>query len=459
MKKLFAVLALLPALLCAQTTPIVPAGLIFQAAAARGIQYIQPTAAQSIINKKAAINWHNLILNAVGVASMGTVTAGVTGLVHMSTAVLGAFAVGHTIYDAYGAPLLQAEAPNPNDIAPPLQLTGTVAPSAGACAEYSMFASGFAQIGSVVAKHRRFAAASSTALVSNLSTPSNVGGLLVTFTPQGVQVLRDISGGLIAQFEVVDVVACAPALPVVVASAPAQQFIPPPVNFQPQPMPPTFAPGSIMPAQPDIQPAPMPRLQGDIAPAPFPPFAIRKQDASAPFPDLPPVLQPNGYACTRDSNGLLFCANPQGQVFNVQELPGVPPMHGSCACVGKLEECVKSCADIIPISQDLRELPIRVVSLPVPPVKVQVAPREGIEARGRRLTAEGKYREAIAALEQAVLLSSACATCWNALGYAHMLNQEYAAAIKAFDTALAIQPGYQNAAFLRKIAVGRIKTI
>ncbi len=193
-------LSLLAAVLHAQAPapPVVPAGLIYQAAAQQGIDYITPLAGQAIINTKAALNWRNVIIGLVSDGSIGVLTAGVSGVIHMSMALETALAAGHGYYDYAVRPLLANGAPNPGDIPPVLQMTGTVAPTATACTDNSMYA-----VSTTMAAKKKLK-------VSPPRATALIGGLSVTFTAQGVQVLRNISGGVISQFQVYDVVACVP---------------------------------------------------------------------------------------------------------------------------------------------------------------------------------------------------------------------------------------------------------
>lgn len=202
------ILAFIALPLVAQT-PVIPAGLVYQAAAANNIQYISPTAGQAIINQRATLNWRSILGSALADGSIGVLTGGLAGVIHMGLTAEVALAAGHAYYDRVGAPLLAAAAPNPNNIAPVLLITGTLAPSAGACVENSLFA--------VYAKN-----------IKPFSV--NVAGAVVSFTPQGVQVLRNISGQVIKSFQVIDVVACLP----LVAEAPVQPLtVPQPTSFHP----------------------------------------------------------------------------------------------------------------------------------------------------------------------------------------------------------------------------------
>lgn len=203
------VVALLAAsVLRAQTvsTPVIPAGLIYQAATQTGVQYIDPISGQAILSQRAALNWHNVATQVFGDASIGLLTAGLAGVIHMPVSAETALGAFHAYYDHTIAPLVAAGAPSPTAIAPVLPMNGTVAPSSTQCVENSIYA------------------------VYNKSAapvgPVLVGGLNVTFTPQGAVVLKNSAGQRIKGFEIVNVLACLPVAVVLPTSAPPVSPVP-----------------------------------------------------------------------------------------------------------------------------------------------------------------------------------------------------------------------------------------
>jgi hypothetical protein len=164
-----------------------PAGLIYQAAAEGGIDYVNPSTGQAIIAERASVNWKTIAGSALADGSIGVLAAGLSNVIHISRTVEIGLAAFHAYYDHSIAPIIAGAAPNPNGIPPVLQATGTITPSATACAEASIYA---------------------------VSAPSvlmtTVNGLSVTFASQGTQVLKRIDGSAVKQFKVVDVLVCQP---------------------------------------------------------------------------------------------------------------------------------------------------------------------------------------------------------------------------------------------------------
>ena len=178
-------------------TPQVPAGLIYQAAIQAGLQPISPVSGQAIINEKAAINWKNIAVKGLTNAALFTALGGVGGIVSIGTKAIEGLMVAHAVSDAEIVPLLEAAAPNPNDIPPVIRVADTVAPSADSCSESSMFVTPtkIKQGGIVM-----------------------VAGLQVSFTIQSPSVLRNAAGGKINKFQVVDVIACIPSTPPIIVT-------------------------------------------------------------------------------------------------------------------------------------------------------------------------------------------------------------------------------------------------
>ena len=173
----------------ADVSPVVAAGLIYQAAAAQGFNYIAPVSGQAIVAKKAGLDWRNMLTTLAANAPLGVLLSGLAGAISLSTNTEFALAGFHGYYDQALSPYLKAEAPNPNDIDPVLQMNGTVSPSAVSCQGNSMFAT---------FDHRH----------PPRAVTVSVQGISVSFSPQGVAVLRNISGKLIKQFQVIHVLSC-----------------------------------------------------------------------------------------------------------------------------------------------------------------------------------------------------------------------------------------------------------
>jgi tetratricopeptide (TPR) repeat protein len=70
---------------------------------------------------------------------------------------------------------------------------------------------------------------------------------------------------------------------------------------------------------------------------------------------------------------------------------------------------------------------------------------------GRRLTNEGRYREAVAELSQAIRLQADFALAYNARGYAWCLLHNYTAANDDLTRAIQLNPNYTNAYQLRAV--------
>jgi len=71
---------------------------------------------------------------------------------------------------------------------------------------------------------------------------------------------------------------------------------------------------------------------------------------------------------------------------------------------------------------------------------------------GRQLTQAGRYREAIAELDEAIRLAPGLAPAYNARGYARYLLRNYAGAIEDLTQAIRLNPKYVNAYEIRSWA-------
>lgn len=187
MKKLLLFLVFLVSLVSLGHAQSIPAGLIYQAGAAAGIDYINPLSGQAIINQKSALNWHKIAGQVLGDAPLGVLIGGLAKVIPVSAPIEIALGGFHAYYDQSIAPLVAQGAPNPNDIPPVLQMTASMSPSAAGCAEASIYAA---------------KAPPTVALTIN--------GLSVSYAYQGVAVLKHIDGSRLKQFSVVDVLVCLP---------------------------------------------------------------------------------------------------------------------------------------------------------------------------------------------------------------------------------------------------------
>jgi Flp pilus assembly protein TadD len=95
------------------------------------------------------------------------------------------------------------------------------------------------------------------------------------------------------------------------------------------------------------------------------------------------------------------------------------------------------------------------VQSPAPPGKPALIAAQH-EVRGRALTAEGKYDEAIAELTEAIRLQPDLARAYNARGYVYLLRRDNPHALADFDEAIRLSPGYTNAIQNREIVVKRM---
>ncbi|MGH9662907.1 MAG: tetratricopeptide repeat protein, partial [Bryobacteraceae bacterium] len=89
--------------------------------------------------------------------------------------------------------------------------------------------------------------------------------------------------------------------------------------------------------------------------------------------------------------------------------------------------------------------PIPVAPLAPKPRLQPAASAEQHNLRGRELTRQARYREALAELSEAIRLKPDFALAYNARGFAYQLLRDYTRAIEDFSRAIAINPKYANA--------------
>ena len=183
MKILISVLLTIP--LSAQT---ISNGTIYQSWIASGQSYITPLEGNQILNKKAGANWKTLTTTAVSSGTVGTIVAGLEGIISISPAGLAAMVLGNQAWNQFAGPLLDKEAPNPSEITSNVLMLNqslTVAP--GICGSGYIYA----------IYNRKLHAVG----------PITVDGLSVTYSPQGVAALRN-AAGYIKSLAVVHVLVC-----------------------------------------------------------------------------------------------------------------------------------------------------------------------------------------------------------------------------------------------------------
>jgi hypothetical protein len=212
----FAFLALLSAWMAApavaQTTTAItiPGGLVYQTGAQFGLDSIMPSAATAIIQQKVGLNWKTIGVRVLTDGSIGVLSAGLGGIISISKPILTGLAVGHGFIDTEVTPILSAAAPSGlANLAPVLQVTGSLVVTPGTCAEATIFVSQFPT--PTVPVSARAMLSRATKAASALPSPITVSimGANVTFTPQTVTVLKNAAGTNIKQFIPVDVLACA----------------------------------------------------------------------------------------------------------------------------------------------------------------------------------------------------------------------------------------------------------
>jgi tetratricopeptide (TPR) repeat protein len=74
-------------------------------------------------------------------------------------------------------------------------------------------------------------------------------------------------------------------------------------------------------------------------------------------------------------------------------------------------------------------------------------------ARGRQLTNEGKYTEALAFFDRAIQLNPDLPIAFNSRGFAYLKLRLYLHAIEDFELAIQLNPHYTNALWNRSVAL------
>jgi tetratricopeptide (TPR) repeat protein len=102
--------------------------------------------------------------------------------------------------------------------------------------------------------------------------------------------------------------------------------------------------------------------------------------------------------------------------------------------------------------------PAAIKALPAKPQPPAVEPplsrftAEQHNVLGRQLTKEGRYREAIVELTEAVRIAPDFALAFNARGYVRVLLRDWAGAVADLNRAILLNPAYGNAYQLRAVA-------
>jgi hypothetical protein len=197
--------------LAAQT---ISAGSVYQAASSRGIAYVIPPAGIQILQQRAGLNYKSLLNDFGKKGSIGAIILGVTKSVAMGTPWLVGLSVFSAFWQSEGEPLLQMAAPNPEALmSNVLMMNQSLTATPQACGEGIIFASSIALPGAPAALtasnlKKRLKAGGA------VSISVEIGGLTVSYTPQGSAVLVNSAGSQIKNFIVLDVLGCgnAPAV-------------------------------------------------------------------------------------------------------------------------------------------------------------------------------------------------------------------------------------------------------
>jgi len=73
-------------------------------------------------------------------------------------------------------------------------------------------------------------------------------------------------------------------------------------------------------------------------------------------------------------------------------------------------------------------------------------------ARGRKLSQEDRYADAIQQFDEALKLDPSYALAYNGRGYAHLRLKHFTLALADFDQAIKLNPAYSNAYLNRSAA-------
>ncbi len=399
------------AAMCQAQTPImtlsVPAGAIYQAAVANGIDYINPTTGQDILNKRASLNWKTVAGQVASEGSIGVITGGLSGIFHITTGALIGLSVGHSYYDRSIAPIIAGAAPSPSAIAPVLQMGGSMAPSATACVENSLYASSVSNISAKMMLSKKRKATAPTPIANPVF--AMVGGLSISFSPQGVGVLRDLSGATIDQFMVIDVLACVPQVTNV--TTPAAMVMPTTIHVNPDAIDKGFTerPITISMDAPIAKAAELASIHVDASPA----------DPTMPSSPVQSVQLPQSF-----NNGI--DKQIHETLERITRFPDMPSVT-------------------VPFYK-----PVAVsFSQPVSDPKTA----EILNQKGRALIAAGNYSAAVVQLQKAVSLDQYNKQAFNALGFGLHLIHNDTDAVVAYNRAIQLDSNYKNAIVNRSVSL------
>lgn len=391
------------AVMCGAQTPVmtmsVPAGAIYQAAVMNGIDYINPTTGQDILNKKASLNWKTIAGQVLAEGSIGVVTGGLSGVLHIPTGALIGLTVGHSYYDRSIAPIIAGAAPSPANIAPVLQMTGAMAPSVNACVENSMYASSVNNIPAKLAISKKKKLTAPTVVANPVF--AMVSGLNVSFSPQGLAVLKDLSGAAIDQFMVIDVLACVP--------------------------------------QVTLNPAMLHSESIHINPDAISNVSLTSMETHAIDNRLITITAADKIYPVVTSEDFKSITQPVTQSFN----NGIDK---------QIHETLERATHLPVVEQVASPVyqPVTVsFSQPVSDPKTA----ELLNQKGRLLIASGNYSEAVTQLKKAVSLDPNSKTALNALGFSLHLSHNDKDAVMAYDRAIALDASYANAKLNRSISI------
>jgi len=190
----------------AMRAQFIPAPAVYQAGLANGVIYIAPPVGTAIINQHVSENWKTVLAQIGGDTSIAGAVFGIAGTVSMTKQWELALTAAHEGF-VLAQKWLQNTAPSgTSQISPVLQMNGAV----GNGSENTIFASSFmgADFKTVkrALKSRRLAAS------TPLTVSTEIKGLRVSYTAQGVQTQLIAAGAKIKDFIIVDVLVSDPSV-------------------------------------------------------------------------------------------------------------------------------------------------------------------------------------------------------------------------------------------------------